>query len=336
MSRQFGRAGLVLGLLLVLGVVLLTPVSAGQRDGLTFTLSCDGFTSGGGGIVLNRDNTGVGRETFAIVGRDGAGNVIYGPVTESFVIGGSLYVDPGLFFLWSTEPLANPLTVQVVSLAGNGLGEQIIYERRGVCSGLPGVREADDTLLPSDGGTGDEVGLNEIPPNPRNENELVESQTGYLIVNIENANLRSGDGPDYAVVAVVNGGDRLFVLGRNEDRTWWYVQAGDIRGWINAELVVIRGDLTDVLVVPPLGELRPPSIFLYTDTPIFVVPNDRAPQVCILVGNLDYLIVGRSSLVSDWYEIEATCNGVTVRGWVNAERGGLRYLENARIPVTHP
>lgn len=330
------RLLILLCLMGLVAALLVAPVSAGRRDGLSFNVSCDGFASLGGGIVLNRDNTGIGREAFYIIAHDGAGSIIYGPEEESFVVGGSLYIDPGIFFIWATPPQANPLTVQVVSLAGNDLGEQIIYERRGICSGLPGVVQADQVVLPADGVTGEGVSLNATAPQPENEYEVVERQTGYAIVNIENAYLRSGDGPDYEIVALVHGGDRLFVLGRNNRFTWWYVQAGDIRGWINAELVILRGDLTDVPVVPVLGRLRPPSIFLYQNNPILVVPVDNAPAVCTVAGNLDYLIVGRSRTATEWYQIEALCDGQVVTGWIRADRGGLRYVNNARIPITHP
>lgn len=334
--RKLPSSLMIFFLVTVLAALLAAPASAGRRDGLSFDISCDGFASLGGGIVLNRDNTGTGREAFYLIARDGVGNIIYGPEEESFVIGGSLYIDPGVFFLWSAEPQANPLTVRVVSLAGNDLSEQIIYERRDVCGGLPGVATTDQTVLPADGVTSEGIDLNESAPQPENEFEVVESQTGYAIVNIENAYLRSGDGPDYEIVALVNGGDRLFVLGRNEAYTWWYVQAGDIRGWINAELLILRGDLTDVLVVPVLGELRQPSLFLYQNQPIRVVPVDNAPVVCTVAGNLDYPIVGRSRTATEWYQIEAICDGLVVAGWIKADLGGLRYINNARIPITHP
>src|SRR5690606_37891271 len=116
MSR---RLCLVLTALLLLALVV--PASAARRDGLAFTVGCTGFTSLGGSVILNRDNTGSGREQFQILAKDGFGTVIYSGPLESFFAGSTIYFPINHVTSFSGEPAANPIVVSVISGAGNGL-----------------------------------------------------------------------------------------------------------------------------------------------------------------------------------------------------------------------
>ncbi|MBC8099311.1 MAG: SH3 domain-containing protein [Armatimonadetes bacterium] len=172
-----------------------------------------------------------------------------------------------------------------------------------------------------------------MPPRPSNPDNLTTGQPGYLIVNTDNLNIRSGDGPEYTVVGVVDGGTELIVLGRNENRTWWYVQVADIKGWVIGELSIVRGDLTNIPVVPVLGEVARPSLYVFVEATLFTIPVEGALGVCQIAGDRDYYVIGRT-VSSVWLELEATCDGATVTGWVKAELGGLRNAANSFIPVT--
>lgn len=319
--------------LLAMLLLVVLPVQGASREGLVFRIGCEGFVSRGGDIVLNRDNTGAGREQFIITATDGNGNVVYAPSTESFRVGARITLPPGLFYGWTSAPTANPIIVRIYSPAGNELNEQTIYSVIGNCEDLDTVQLEYDFLDVLDGRTSPSVALNSVPPRPNNSPAVNLGRVGYLIVNTDNLNVRSGDGPEYTVVGIVDGGTQLVVLGRNENRSWWYVQVGEIVGWVTAELTLIRGDLTTIPIVPVVGEISRPSLFLFTSQFLLTLPIEGALTVCEIPGNVDYYIIGRTSN-SAWYELEASCGGAVVTGWVPAERGGLRNPAESFIAVT--
>ncbi|MFW5748157.1 MAG: SH3 domain-containing protein [Chloroflexota bacterium] len=314
------RIGLAVLLGLLIGMIQVGVSSAAVRDGAIWTVGCNGFISNGGGFILDRDNTGTGREQFVIVGMDGAGNTIFGPVTEDFFVGGSVYINEGITFEWAEVPAANPLVVMVVSPAGNGFVEQLVYTAEGRCGGLPNGEVDLETAFTSAAVANPEV--------------IERPQPGYLIVNTFRLNIRSGDGPEYTIVGQANGGSELAVLGRNEERTWFYVQAGDIRGWVNGaeEYVITRGDLRRTPVVVQQGQILPPRFYNYSDALIYAEATTRSAALCEIPGDQEYVIVGRDAR-ADWYGIEATCSGAPVVGWIQAEVGAVRNLGDLPIPV---
>jgi hypothetical protein len=125
------------------------------------------------------------------------------------------------------------------------------------------------------------------------------------------------------------------VLGRNEDRSWWYVQVGGLRGWMSAEFLILRGDLTGIREVPVLGDFTQPSMYVgFTGTLLYALPQLNTVTLCELTGDLFYPIVGRTE-GSTWYEIVATCDGVETRGWLPAERGLVRNPSGLFIEITY-
>jgi hypothetical protein len=71
-------------------------------------------------------------------------------------------------------------------------------------------------------------------------------------------NMRSGPGANYPTIGQVKAGDIVIILGRNEDRKWWAVQAQarpDLRGWIlnNPAYIEVSGDVSSV----PLAAAKP-------------------------------------------------------------------------------
>ena len=240
-----------------------------------------------------------------------------------------MYFQDGLFFAWEEVPEYNPITVSVISPAGNGLLEQVIYEANGFCTGLPTVTEEGEII---DGTTSDSVPLNVLPPEGINPENVGRSYDGYVVVNVSWLNVRSGDGVEYTEVGRVSGGTELIVYGVNLDRSWWYVEAGEVLGWVNGEHVIVRGDLSDVPYVRTMGELEPPRFFVYIDTPLWSAPGNSGFHLCEIEGDLEYLIVGQSRS-GDSVAIEAVCNGATVTGWLLAELGALRNAGVVEIPV---
>jgi hypothetical protein len=343
------RTSLLLVLLTVILGLTALPAFAGSDNGAGFAIDCEGFTGTGGNVLLTRDNTGSDRESFIVSVTDGIGNIIYEPVVDQFFVGGTVSWTGGEKFRWTATPHYNPLTLRVVSRAGNNLDEQLVTLSTGACEGLPsfgatpeGVFTIDalnDLLLGIGGGalplgsSSPSVDLNEVAPRPDNPDELVELLPGWLIVNTDNLSVRSGDGPEYTLVAIVDGGTRLIPLGRNLDFSWWYVQAGDVVGWVKAEFLIARGDLTDVLVVPSNGEIAQPRLFVFSDTTLASAPSLGSLELCSVPGDLEYLVVGRDAQIS-WYEIQATCDNAVIKGWVPAAQGAIRNQSNSFIPVT--
>ncbi|MCU0498323.1 MAG: SH3 domain-containing protein [Anaerolineae bacterium] len=320
-------------LLVTLLVVLLSSTAhAALRNGLVFGMNCSGFVSRGGELIFNRDNTGTGREQYTIQATDGNGVVIF-TTTEVLYVGSRLVLTPGLFFEWNSPPTANPITVRVTSNAGNGLSEQAVYTVTGLCAGLPNI-DIDLDPLTLTGETSPSVAINAVPPRPVNPPlDLADLDYGYLIVNTASLNIRSGDSVSYTIVGRVSGGTELIVLGSNLGQTWWYVQVGEIVGWVNNVHVLIRGDLSDVPVVPVTGEIARATLYLYRTQALLALPIEGALPVCEIAGDQEYVLVGRNRATT-WYELEALCNGVIVRGWVPAENGGLRNPAELILPIT--
>src|SRR6185503_5718974 len=141
------------------------------------------------------------------------------------------------------------------------------------CEGLPSFGALPIVIS---GDTSPAVDINAIPPRPTNSAEVTSKLPGFLVVNTDNLSLRSGDGPEFTLVGIVDGGTKLIPLGRNLDFSWWYVQAGDKIGWAKAEFLVARGDLTSVTVVPSEGEITPATFFVFGKSALLSAPSANA------------------------------------------------------------
>jgi|GEM_PF-1168445 len=172
-----------------------------------------------------------------------------------------------------------------------------------------------------------------ITATPLPENDT--RRRGYLIVNTDNLNIRTGTSPEYTVQVTVDGGTELDVLGRTEDFSYWFVSYQGIRGWVPAEFVLIRGDLTGAPVVVTEGEIIQPTWINGAEgNPIFpYLPHEGIP-VCTLPGNTEFRIVGRSG-GGNWYQILANCGGEPTIGWVEQELGLTRNPAEVVIPITY-
>ncbi|MCS6871484.1 MAG: SH3 domain-containing protein [Anaerolineae bacterium] len=71
-------------------------------------------------------------------------------------------------------------------------------------------------------------------------------------VNVNNLNLRRGDGTATEILAKLSLGERLSVLGRNGSGTWYRVQRADgLIGWVSAQYIIPEGDCASAPVVQP-------------------------------------------------------------------------------------
>jgi len=191
-------------------------------------------------------------------------------------------------------------------------------------------------FAPADGRVSSPYDPNANPPRPVNAAGLAESLPGYAIVATDNLFLRNGAGPEFAPVGILDGGTRLVVLGQNggsSEGLWWYVQVGDLRGWVKSELLYLRGDLSDVPEVPNEGTLTQPTLYVGAQNPIYESDAASSRWLCQIDGNRLYNVVARDAEAAGWYRIEATCDGQLVLGWIQAERGLLRNPGGVEIPI---
>ncbi len=90
-------------------------------------------------------------------------------------------------------------------------------------------------------------------------------QVPMAVVSV-NSNCRKGPSPDYdPPVSVLRTGDRAEIFGRNNNRTWWYVQIPGKPGqfcWVWGNNVNVEGDTSGVQYVEP-----PPIPITPTFTP---------------------------------------------------------------------
>lgn len=70
---------------------------------------------------------------------------------------------------------------------------------------------------------------------------VTEAET-FAFVNATALNVRSGPGVNYSVIGTVVGGERLPIIGRNEDRSWYNVQTVVGTGWVSALFVIARNE----------------------------------------------------------------------------------------------
>lgn len=339
LSRKSISFALVIGLLLV-AITPLTVFGA-DDDNLTFGIGCNGFTVNGGSIKLDRDNTGAGREQFSVGAIDGRGQVIFNPVIDSALVGTQIAFQGEGTYTWSNTPAANPITLSVVSLEGNTAPQQIIYSTVGNCEGLPtgtvsGVVVPNVPNIAFGELTSPAIELGDSVPVPKSDTEEIESLLGYAIVNTSYLNLRTGDGPQYKKVAVVTGGTRAKVIGRNAKFSWWLIEVGNIRGWANAEFLIIRGDVTDAEVLVSGGELQEITFVTFLSQPIYIEKgNLNRHYICNIVPN-EYFLNARSAQVTDpnFYLIEGVCeDGRTARGWIASDLGVIRNPAGLILPV---
>lgn len=323
----------------MIGLLLILPVAAQQPvvDNLQFSITCDGFSFQGGSVTLTRDNTGNGREQFSIGAIDGAGNIVFTPVVDSALVGTRLDFTTQGSYRWLAPPSANPITISVVSLSGNSATQQILYTQSGNCSGLP-VGTVSGVVVPSGSPgslTSPSVPIGAPVPVPTSDTERIEQLLGYAIVNTSFLNLRTGDGPEYTKVAVVRGATRAVVLGRNREFSWWLLEVGGIRGWANAEFLILRGDLTDVPVLEAQGELQPFTALTFLPQPIFrEKSNLNRDFICNVVPG-EHTLRARSAPDSpNYYLIQAPCeDGRIAIGWIGSDRLVIRNPAGQAVPV---
>ncbi len=115
-------------------VIALQSASAMTVTNSTITLGCTSYDFEFD-WAFDRDNTGSGEEAYYIEVTDGAGKVLRYH-SNSWAIPDSGHDGPDTIN-YSALPDYNPITYRLVSVAGNGLDEQLVDQATGECPGLP-------------------------------------------------------------------------------------------------------------------------------------------------------------------------------------------------------
>ncbi len=188
-----------------------------------------------------------------------------------------------------------------------------------------------------------------------------------LVVNTSFLNVRSGDGPQYTVVATVVGGTELPALAVNPSGTWYLVSTPVGNGWVDVSFTLPRGDFRFVPVVraevsvqpagsPPLsiGLVNPPARNLsaavaaapttserarvnVTSVNLRAQPGDGAAVLTVLYAsnNGDYPVVGRAfdARFVEWTAITVQNFGT---GWVESNKLEYRTVQGAAAVPSAP
>ncbi len=127
-----------------------------------------------------------------------------------------------------------------------------------------------------------------------------------LVVNTSFLNVRSGDGPQYTIVATVVGGTDLPVLGMNSDGSWYLVTTPVGSGWVDVSFTLPRGDFSNVpvidVVAPAQSLPTPLTIGLpqYASNPIIASAQNWVTTT--MRGKLNVLTV---NLLTQPFELRA-------------------------------
>lgn len=319
--KKIGLLAVLIGAVLLIGI---SSVHAGARN-LELIPGCTGYGVNSGTLIGERNNTGRGVESFVVRVRDGRGVLVYDLVVD-VPIGGRYSFPAGALLRYPLPVRANPITLTVTSIAGNGQDAVTLYTNTADCAAASeGV-----TDLPV-------VGDPNRLPRLSNPAGLAESDAAYAIVDTDNLNLRTGDSVRYARIAILDGGTTLILLGNNGGRTadalWWYVEVGGVRGWVKNEFIVIRGNTAGIPVVEARGALAVPYFILGAPNFLRTVPAPGATVLCSLPANINFPVFQKDAAQASWFQIEAVCGGATVLGWVQADTGFIRNESGAAIPT---
>lgn len=130
-----------------------------------------------------------------------------------------------------------------------------------------------------------------------------------LVVNTSFLNVRSGDGPQYTVIATVVGGTELPVLASNENQSWYLVSTPVGNGWVDINFTLPRGDFRFV----PSIQAGEPAVQTGS-TPLSIglvsaasstapVPQTRTSTVVRQVARLNVLSVNLRTQPNDSAEV---------------------------------
>ena len=91
-------------------------------------------------------------------------------------------------------------------------------------------------------------------PNTPSSDATVAPLTGLPGRVLSTATMRNGPDATYAILGTIPRGAQLPVVGRNEDSAWLqviYPPGSQLRGWVNASLLEVDGDVAELVIAGP-------------------------------------------------------------------------------------
>jgi uncharacterized protein YgiM (DUF1202 family) len=143
------------------------------------------------------------------------------------------------------------------------------------------------------------------------------SQTPYAVVLATYLNVRTGPGPNYAVLGQVFSGDSLPIVGRTNDRSWYQVETPVGTGWVYAAYVATRNEYggapvtsagaAEAAVTGPTGIVNTGALHIRSG------PGPQYTSIGTVAGGTETQIIGRSADWS-WWLLETPVG----TGWASA------------------
>jgi uncharacterized protein YgiM (DUF1202 family) len=145
----------------------------------------------------------------------------------------------------------------------------------------------------------------------------------HVVINTGFLNVRSGPGGQYSVVATVNGGTELAVIGVMEDTAWFLVRGSFGQGFVDSEFVIFRGSIDIVPVIDydsvVSGSLSRPVVVVALSVTLYAAPGVNFGTIGTLAGPIEVPIVART-IDSAWLQVNTSLGF----GWVLASQVTVR------------
>jgi uncharacterized protein YraI len=144
----------------------------------------------------------------------------------------------------------------------------------------------------------------------------VTEEEAFAYVNAGSLNIRTGPGVNYDIVGVVTGGERLPILGRNSNGSWYNVQTVFGEGWASATYLITRNEFGNAPVttaaVDPTTLSGPTAIINTGALNIRTGPGVEYKYVGRTVGGAQFEILARNAAYT-WLYIQTPLG----TGWVS-------------------
>jgi uncharacterized protein YraI len=165
--------------------------------------------------------------------------------------------------------------------------------------------------------------VDQVPPST--EGPIAIINTAYLTV-------RSGPSVQYTLVTTLRGGERVPIVGRNEDGSWLLVQTAAGRGWVNIRYVLTRDYFGNAPVSPIEGSGVTPGYSAITRTGVNLRsgPGLGFASIGVLTTGTHLNVLGQSPDRSWWY-VESPLGP----GWI-AKSVVRTAGDFSRLPIVTP
>lgn len=156
----------------------------------------------------------------------------------------------------------------------------------------------------------------------------------YGIVMAEYLNVRTGPGPNYAVLGQIYGGDTVAIVGENQDGSWYQVETVYGTGWVYGFYLTTRNEYgtlpettdtaTGAAITGPIGIVNAGALNIRTG------PGAQYTSIGTLPGGAEVRVVGRSADWS-WWLLETSFG----TGWASDQYVVVRG-DITNVPYVEP